>query len=392
MINYLNKIFTKIGFKLTLTNAKSAILKDVYQSGFQKAVLVSYLKAPFLTGIDYSHSNYTECKTAADLFHELGYRVDVIDYTVNDYHIDYSVYEVVYGLGFPLERSFYSADAEKLIKIFYSTGCNPFYSYQQSALRVSEFARQKGLIIPQSSRISDFFWTFQYLNSDLIIALGNDFVANTYRNTNPNLKICPINAFYFDIYDIDLNQKNFSSASKNFLWFGSSGLLHKGLDIVIDFFAERPDVTLHICGASRNEQKFFEYYAPIIENCPNIVDHGFVDIKSEKFTTIMDTCGSVVFPSASEGGAVALLNVVANGGLIPILSNAAGLDLKPFNFPIADFATNLSVAVDHLLGLTPEEFKELANTSKKSVRENYSYQMYKQSLKEILNQNLVKVK
>jgi len=391
MKDIVKKIFTYFGLNVSKLNPENPILKNVYQTDFDKTVLISYLRAPFLTDMIYSHTNYTECKTAADIFNELGFNVDVIEFTNDDFEINFSNYNVIYGFGYPLEKAFFSEYAERLIKIMYSTGCNPFFAFNKSAMRVSDFFKRTKILIPQSSRVGDYFWTFQYISSDLIIALGNNFVAETFKATNPSVNVLSVNAFYFKTVDIDVGQKNFKTIKKNFLWFGSSGLLHKGLDIVIDIFSKRNDINLHICGASKNERKFFDYYESIIDSCPNIINHGFVDIFSNSFKEIMQTCGSLIFPSASEGGAPSVLNVVANGGLIPIVSESAGLDFDDIGYVFKDISEEeVSSQIESVLNLNEEQFIEKAKFCKQWIQANYSYEMYSANLKKILNVSLSK--
>ena len=60
--------------------------------------------------------------------------------------------------------------------------------------------------------------------------------------------------------------KDFALCRRNILWFGSAGLLHKGLDIAVDFVLSHPEFTLHICGSSSGEKDFLDYYMPKIKN------------------------------------------------------------------------------------------------------------------------------
>jgi len=127
IIKILNKFFTLFNLKIISYNAyKSSILYNVFNSKHEKHVLISYIKAPFIEGIKFSHSNYLECYTAAEIFHELEFNVDVINLDSFE-SIDYSKYHAVYGVGLPLENAFYYSETEKIIKIFYATGCMPFY-------------------------------------------------------------------------------------------------------------------------------------------------------------------------------------------------------------------------------------------------------------------------
>ncbi len=361
------------------------IMEDVFKRNFKKRVLLSYIQQPFIEGIKYHHTNYLECYTAAEIFSELGYAVDVVDLFNDKVIIDYAKYEIVYGLGITLEKSFYCSNPEGIFKILYATGCNPFYSYKASLLQTQNFYNKTGKLIPESSRVSEHFWACSYLLSDHVIALGNEFVANSFIDTNHLLKCSAVNAFYFDVYDINLNNKDFEKARKHFLWFGSTGLLHKGLDLVIDIFSERQDINLHICGASKSEIKFWEYYQPILDNSKNIINHGFVNIQSDDFKILMNECAFCIFPTASEGGAPALLNVMANGGLIPIASRACGIDIEDLGF-VFDKLNKDSIQTNIELALIKhyKTLQEKAGFIKESIKDKYSFNNYKKSLKQCI--------
>lgn len=369
------------------------ILKNVFKSNYEKRVLISYLKQPFVEGIKYHHTNYLECYTAAEIFHELRYVVDVIDLMNNSYKIEYTEYEIVYGLGYALENSFYSLNTERLIKIFYSTGFNPFYAYKSSLLQVRDFYLRSKKLIPQSSRVQNLFWANQYILSDLIVALGNSLVANSYIETNSKVNVVSLPAFYFDVYNIDINFKNFEKAKCNFLWFGSSGQLHKGLDLLIDIFQDKVDINLHICGADKSEIKFWDHYNSIINSCENIMDYGFVDIQTNEFKSILDLCAFAIFPSASEGGAPALLNIMANGGLIPIATKTVGVDIFDIGFEIDELSKDSIVKqLERSQLLNTIELKSLSTKVKSDVKKIYTYENYKRNLRRILEHNLENLK
>lgn len=270
-------------------NINLDFLENVFQTNFQQNVLISYITHPFIYGIKTRHhTNYLECYTAAEIFRGLNFNVDVVMY--NSYlAIDYSKYEVIYGLGDSLDRIFYSESATDCLKIMYGTGCSTYFSVPQSVKRVHNFFRDKGIYILESARLDGLQPTHGML-SDLIISLGNNYVASTYKYMNEAIKVEEIRAFYFDVCDLDLDQKDFAESKKHFLWFGASGAIHKGLDIVIDYFLLHTDIHLHICGYVHKESKFSNYYGPIIDSTENIHYYGFVDIESEAFIELLNTC------------------------------------------------------------------------------------------------------
>ncbi|MCL2380197.1 MAG: glycosyltransferase [Treponema sp.] len=304
---------------------------------------------------------------------------------MDERNIDYNGYSIVYGFGYPLEKAFYSDSAEKVKKVYYSTGCSPFYSNKGTALKILKYQKEKGEIIPSSGRLLYHFWTLQIVMPDLNVTLGNQFTVNTYLEINPGLNIKSLPVFYYDVYDICLSQKNFKDAQRHFLWFGSSGLLHKGLDVLIDIFSERNDIFLHICGASKGEKKFFHHYQPIIDSSNNIVDHGFIDIDSKKFEQLMDLCAFVLHPSVSEGGAAATVNVMANGGLIPIVSVSTGLDIEEYGYVFEEINKSIIInKIEEVLKLEEDDLRAKSLRIKSNIRLVYSHQNYKSNLQKIL--------
>jgi glycosyltransferase involved in cell wall biosynthesis len=93
------------------------------------------------------------------------------------------------------------------------------------------------------------------------------------------------------------------NSNTHFLWFGGAGLVHKGLDLLLDYFYENPSLTLHICGPIESEPLFAQAYKKELYETENIIMHGFVDIRGQVFEEIIKRCAFVVFPSCSEGQA-----------------------------------------------------------------------------------------
>lgn len=387
--NILKTVSMIFGYELKkICKPNDLILKNVFKTNFKKQVLISFLTGPFKGATIMSHSNYTECFTAAEIFKSLGYNVDVIDYQSN-IEIVYNNYDIIYGQGLPFENSFLHKNSGKFMKILYGTGTSHYYYSKVCGKLVADFYREKKKLIPESARMNQSFSMVQFMSSDLIIALGNSYCKKTYTDNYPKLKCEHLNAFYFDVYDIDIAKKNFSIAKKNFLWFGSSGLLSKGLGLCIEIFSKRSDLTLHICGASKRESGFWEYYNPILDKSSNIIDYGFIDIQGQKFRDLMDSCTFAIYPSVSEGGSVALLNIMANGGLIPITTKGCSLDVEEFGYVVDDVIETLfEGAIEEALLLTETELYEKSLLAKQSIRKEYTIENYKNNLFKILAENI----
>ena len=94
-------------------------------------------------------------------------------------------------------------------------------------------------------------------------------------------------------------------------------------------------------------------------------------------------------PSISEGGAIGIINVLANGCLIPIISKSSGLDVGQYGFMFEDLdEKTISSTIDNFLILSSDEIKKLSQQVKTESREKYSIEKYKNRLTEILKEIL----
>ena len=361
--------------------ANRRLSRDVFGSGSERKALICYLPEAFDGPLPKSHSNFTECYAAAKAFHRLGYSVDCAS-REND-RVDYAPYEVVYGItSLSYARSFSAADREPL-RIFYSVGAHTFLNFKVTADRNLDFFREHGTRALASCHYVPGNG-MNYYNarlSDAVICLGDNSVAEYFRGEDPRPEhYYSLPAFYFDVRRPS-PEKNFDRCRRNLLWFGSSGLIHKGLDIAIDFALRHPEYTLHICGASRGESEFWRYYGPLADKAPNIVQHGFVDIESQEFADVLDSCAILVNPSLSESGAVAVLNVLANGLLFPVYSRATGLALAEYGSEIPEVEyDSFEQAIIAAAALPAEQLLQKTRSLNSHVRENYSLERYEEQL------------
>ena len=96
-------------------------------------------------------------------------------------------------------------------------------------------------------------------------------------------------------------------------------------------------------------------------------------------------CGAIVYPSVSEGGAVSVLNVLGNGGLIPIISKSCGLDLEKYGliFSKIDIET-IQRAINSYLNFSEVELQQMAFAVKEHLSREYSYRKYYRRLSYII--------
>jgi hypothetical protein len=354
-------------------------IKNYFKTQHSKNALLSYITQPFTKGQYFSHTNYFEAMSHAKILNELGYNVDVIDF---DYQgeIDFSKYDLLVGFGDVFNQYFESGINKKITTIYYGTGMHVCHQNHATLKRLKDMYLKKSIWLGKSIRYVEKCWTYQTYLVDAMIILGNEVSIESYKKFY-NGKMFNIPAPFYkvvDAYELLKNSKN----AKSFLWFGSSGLIHKGLDLLLDFFSKRQDLRLHICGPIKNESDFEKVYYKELYKTSNIITHGFVDVRSEKFKKILEDCSFLIFPSCSEGSAPSVIIAIGNGGLIPIITKETTISTG-YEIWIEDFTFEaLEKAVNKALSLTDEEILQLRKRNLEYVLKNHTTDVYYQKLKE----------
>jgi glycosyltransferase involved in cell wall biosynthesis len=161
-------------------------------------------------------------------------------------------------------------------------------------------------------------------------------------------------------------------------------MIHKGLDLVIEVFSKRNDVNLNICSPLELEERFFEIYKDKLSK-NNIKYHGFISIKSKIFKEMMSENSFIILPSCSEAIPTSVVNCVANGGLIPILSKEASIDIDEKSILVKEISIyEIEKSIDIALRLNTSVIENNSKSILKSVRENYNIDTYEKRIEDIL--------
>ena len=359
---------------------------NYYRSTHTRNALISYITNPFRKEISLSHTNSFEVMEIGRAINEAGFNVDIADY---DYEgrIDYSRYDLIFGFGEPLINSFYKR-RKKLITVYYGTGMHLYTQNPNTLNRVKEVFDKKGVWLPGSGRIVDKSWSIQTMLVDTMVLLGNQEVTKTYSPYFKG-KIYNIPASFYNVtnYEEIISSKDFNKSKTHFLWFGSSGLIHKGLDLLLEIFSKREDIHLHICGPLEGEPEFKRTYYNELFKIANIHYHGFVLLNSTLFKELLQKCAFVVFPSCSEGGSPSVLNVCGNGGLIPLLSREASIDADDFGFVFDKInIESIRLVIDNVLQLQDKEIKEKSIKCFEVISKRHSQTNYASELRKCINE------
>lgn len=380
MRTQINRILKKILVRLTSPeekNIKDTTLKNVFNTSYKKTALLSYIKKVFTdTDLknDLSHTNRFTTYVIAEVLRDIGYNVDVIDWN-EDLEDDFNKYDLVTGLGKSLDQVIQQRDSKSKTKvIWFGTGCNPLFSNVVTLNRIADFYNRTRHLLLDSSRYIKEDWPLQHEFCDWMILHGSTFAKSTYSTK----KISCINAPVFIYHSIERTEKEWQTAKNNYLWFGTGGLIHKGLDLTIEAFKSSTNLNLHICGDMTREPAFYNHYKNIIETKVNITYHGFVDVDSDSFAKILQTCAFIVFPSASEGNCASVITCMANGGLIPIVTKNADIDTADYGIIIEDLtAEAVQKSLTQSQNLTIEELKLQSTTITQQTRNLNSFEYFR---------------
>jgi hypothetical protein len=238
-------------------------------------VLISYVIDPFITDMSEnefnSHTRYWESLQIATTFLEMGFCVDIISHK-NDSFIPKKSYQYFIGA-----RRNFQYIARKInsdcIKIVHLTVAHWLFNNKAQYERLSAVQVKKGVAIEPGKMVEI---NFAIENADFATILGNEFTINTYKYANKQIYRIPISTPILYPWP---EKKDFQSCRKNFLWFGSEGLIHKGLDIVLEAFVEMTDFQLTVCGPISKEKDFEKAYYKELYETKNIQTVGWIDIK-----------------------------------------------------------------------------------------------------------------
>lgn len=133
--------------------------------------------------------------------------------------------------------------------------------------------------------------------------------------------------------------EDLDSAKRSFIWMGTNAPIHKGLDVLFEAFAYKPELVLHVIGMT--QKKIHEYG---LYPSKNIKIHGFMNISSPEFMKLASTSFFMILPSCSEAMSTSVLTGMRHG-LIPMVLPKVGMDGIPLALKIT------------LVGYQPEELR-----------------------------------
>ena len=357
------------------------------KNGSKGNVLLSYRTEPFLPGYESlwtKHSLYAECYQMAKTFLDRGYNVDVIDW-LNDRFIPRKNYSFFVDIYSNLERLRTHIN-EDCIKIYHIVRAHWLFQNKAEYDRINELKKRKGVVIKPRRQMAEKS-TIEI--ADFVTALGNEFTMRTYSYVHKPIYRVPISSSTTYPW---LENKDFGKCNKNFLWLGSEGLVHKGLDLVLEAFKEMPDYNLTVCGPIKDEKDFESLYIEELYHTPNINTIGWIDVTSDTFNEIRQTCLGLIYPSCSEGGGGCVVQCM-HAGMIPVISNQSSVDVtEDYGVILKECSIGeIKSSVQNLSALSSQTLKEMSKNAWNIARNTYTKEnfakKYGEAIDEILEQS-----
>jgi glycosyltransferase involved in cell wall biosynthesis len=346
----------------------------------QGDVLLSYADEPFYLKpgqpASNSHTYHWESLQIATTFLDLGYGVDVINWT-NDRFIPRKDYSFFIDCRKNLERIAPLLNKD-CVKIMHIDAAHWIFHMAAQYRRLLALKQRKGVSLPLR-KIVEPNWAIEH--ADCATILGNEFTLSTYSYANKPLYRVPISTPVLYPWP---EWKDFEACRKRFLWFGSSGLVHKGLDLVLEAFVEMPEYQLTVCGPIDGEVAFQRVYYKELYQTPNIETIGWVDISSSKFREITNKCIGVIYPSCSEGQSGSVVTCL-HAGLIPIVSYESGVDIHDVGFLLKNCSINeIQDSIQMVANLPSRELKLMSRKAWEFARANHTREKFAEEYRKIV--------
>jgi len=350
----------------------------------QKRAIIAFVPEFFKSDV-FSHGAVSEFIEIVYCLIQYGYVLDIID--VRDDKKIKLIQQRKYDLVFGLESNnikkimLWNKNAKKVV---YSNGPSIEICVKNEIERFEYLKSRHMNIKTAKPRTKDDGMDCCLKYADELVLLGNKWTGSTYWKwiDKKNIYLVDVIALQNVNYIIDRNVRK----SKNrFLWFGSSGTILKGLDIVIDVFNDLKQCELYIYGVPNNEQIFVKNM--IKGN--NIYLKGFIHVNSKEFINLINSVSFIIFPSSGEGMSGSVATCMKHG-LIPIITKETGVDL-PSNagFMLSSFYVNdIKKMVEKCLNLTETEIEYMHNEILKYTKNKYTTLEYKESLLKIFDKIL----
>ena len=260
-------------------------------------VLLSYIPDAFTSAdaeqLVHRHTHYWESVHIAKTYLAHGFAVDVVQYDDAKF-MPKKAYDILVSARTDLER-LAKLLPENCLKIAHLDTAHFLTNNANALARLVDTRERRGVTL-RNLRTIEENWAIEA--ADMGCVLGNEFTAESYKYAGKPIHRIPISCT--DTYPWP-EDRNFDDARTRFMWFGSAGFVHKGLDLVLEAFKDLPDLSLTVCGPMESEIRFVNEFHDDLYNTPNIETPGWTDVTGPDYT---DGSGTVI--QTHSGGTITI--------------------------------------------------------------------------------------
>ena len=316
---------------------------------------------------------------------ERGYIVDCVFDRIGSLVEDVTCYDVIIDEwnNLPL----WTSQNPHARTLYYATGCHWLFHNRAELLRHEWLFARRGVEVPAKRQLPPLLGPGE---ADLVSYTGFEKQKATFGVHAPKTR--KLWTSLGEILDTT-NQRDWETARKRFIWFGSSGWVHKGLDLTIEAFLKEPQLQLIICGRDlESDGSLWKTYGVDIEKADNISYFGFVNPLGSEFRELALSACAVVFPSAAEGSSGAVLQCLQYG-LIPVVTEITGIGVHQDWAPLTgntdhELIEQIRQRCTEISSMPEKQFQEWSDYFEEYVRKNHNRASYRQSLSNVLDELL----
>ena len=350
--------------------------------------LLSYLAAPLrhiandprLGG----HTNAWESATIGRSIESRGYMLDAIDWSDDAFTTSRD-----YTLVFDIHRNLARVADRAAIRWMHLTGAHPRFARLAEGARLAALSDRRGVRL-SARRSFDDAETEKFERSmaaaNVVTILGDAVTASTFKGSCH----AELERVFVTASALTPRARNDDFDSRTFLWFGGSGAVHKGLDLVLETFARQPHLKLHCVGPYERERDFVAAYARELYATPNITSHGWMLPSDGEFSRLASKAFAFVLPSCSEGMSTAAATCM-RFGLIPIVTRRCGLDLPgEIGRLLTESGDDLDRTVNELAEVPRASLAGEIERTKALAEARHSREAFGGRMRDLLSKHLVK--
>ncbi|QVL50325.1 MAG: glycosyltransferase [Thiocapsa sp.] len=318
-----------------------------------------------------THNHFIEASSIASCLLERGYTVDFIDYR-NPGFVPRKRYDLFVSARTNFERIARRLNPD-CVKIVHLDTSHWLSNNHAALVRLRDVCNRRGVALSSYRPIE---YNRGIEEADCATLLGNEVTHETYAFAGKTVFQIPNPGSTEYAWD---DNKDFDACRNRFLWLGSAGFVHKGLDLALEAFARMPGLHLTVCGPIERDRHFEDAFRKELYETPNIHTHGWVDVTGAEFAALASRTIGHIYPTCAEGAAGAVVNCM-HFGLVPITTPQAGVDVDPsFGLVLPELSVKaVQDAVRTIAGLPTDRLAAMARMSQSEARRVYSREHYEE--------------